>query len=78
MSLTATADAKPQATVVVQKGDATKYAGTRLKSDFLSPEPDEDFVDPEEEYRIPWEKSDVETGSDHLATRQENESFAAS
>ena len=78
VSLTATAAAKPQATVVVQNGDATKYAGTRPKSDFLSPEPDEDFVDPEEEYRMPWEESDGETGSDHQAARQENESFAAS
>ena len=27
---------------------------------------------------MPWEESDIETGSDHPTARQENESFAAS
>ena len=77
--MAATAAAKPQATIVVQNGDATKYAGTQPKSDFLSPAPDENFVDPEEEYRMPWEKYDFETESGHpTAARQENESFVAS
>ena len=54
--MAATAAAKPQATIVVQGGDATKYARTLPKSDFLSREPDEDFIDPGDDYRMPWEK----------------------
>jgi len=78
--MAATAAAKPQATIVVQGGDATKYAGTRPKSDFLSPEPDEDFIDPGDDYRMPWEKDpggsvDIDL---HEGERKDTDSFAAS
>jgi hypothetical protein len=54
--MAATAAAKPQATVVVQGGDRTEYEeGLLPKTLFLSPEPDEDFVDPEDTYTMPWE-----------------------
>eukprot|EP01034_Spumella_vulgaris_P034740 gene34740-42849_t len=79
-SMAATAAAKPQATIVVQGGDATKYAGTRPKSDFLSPEPDEDFLDPGDDYRMPWEE-DPDGGVDKglpESTRKDNDTFAAS
>ena len=79
-SLAATAAAKPQATIVVQGGDATKYAGTRPKSDFLSPEPDEDFIDPGDDYRMPWEE-DPDGGVDvdrPESVRKDTDSFAAS
>ncbi len=60
-SMAATAAAKPQATVVVQGGDRTEYEeGLLPKTLFLSPEPDEDFVDPEDAYTMPWE--DQNTG----------------
>ena len=54
--MAATAAAKPQATIVFQGGVATKYARTLPKPDFLSREPDEDFIVPGDDYRMPWEK----------------------
>ncbi len=78
-SMAATAAAKPMATVVVQGGVATKYAGTLPKSDFLSPEPDEDFIDPEEEYRMPWEDPDgISAETDRESPMTDDGSFAAS
>ena len=80
-SMAATAAAKPQATIVVQGGVATKYAGTRPKSDFLSPEPDDDFIDPGDDYRMPWE-NDPDEGADNRdlneSANKDTDSFAAS
>ena len=42
----------------------------------MSPEPDEDFVDPEDNYNMPWEDSDCETGNDRMPVK-EDETFAA-
>jgi hypothetical protein len=79
--MAATAAAKPQATIVVQGGVATKYAGTRPKSDFLSPEPDDDFIDPGDDYRMPWE-CDPDGGADNRdlpeSADKDTDSFAAS
>ena len=54
-STTVTAAVKPKTTMVVQNGGIARYAETetRPKSDFLSPEPDEDFVDPKNDYNMP-------------------------
>ena len=78
-STTVTAAAKPQATMVVRNGGVARYAETetRPKSDFLSPEPDEDFVDPEDEYYMPWEETDRESESEQRPV-QEDGTFAAS
>ncbi len=44
--------AKPQAIVDCRGGKETE----RPKERFLTPEPDEDFVDPTDEYKVPWEE----------------------
>jgi len=78
--MAAAAAAKPKATIVVQGGVATKYAGTRPKSDFLSPEPDEDFIDPGDDYRLPWEEDpdgDLDRDLPEDARKDDN-TFAAS
>ena len=76
--MAATAAAKPQATMVVQNGGVARYAETetRPKSDFLSPAPDEDFVDPEDDYNMPWEEPDRETGNDRMPVKEDG-TFAA-
>ena len=51
-----TAVAKPQATVDSQCCEETEPASGWPKEHFLTPEPDEDFVDPADEYRMPWEE----------------------
>jgi hypothetical protein len=49
--------AKPQAIVVFRCGKETEPAsGWPNKKRFLTPEPDEDFVDPADEYKMPWEE----------------------
>jgi hypothetical protein len=49
--------AKPQAIVDFQGGEETEPASGWLKKDFLTPEPDEDFVDPADENKMPWEEA---------------------
>jgi hypothetical protein len=51
-----TAVAKPQAIVDFQGGEETEPASGWPKERFLTPEPDEDFVDPADEYKMPWEE----------------------
>jgi hypothetical protein len=51
-----TAVAKPQAIVDFQGGEETEPASGWPKERFLTPEPDEDFVDPADEYEMPWEE----------------------
>jgi hypothetical protein len=51
-----TAVAKPQATVNSQGCEETEPASGWPKERFLTPEPDEDFVDPADEYKMPWEE----------------------
>jgi hypothetical protein len=51
-----TAVAKPQATVDSQGCEETGPASGWPKERFLIPEPDEDFVDPADEYRMPWKE----------------------
>jgi hypothetical protein len=51
-----TAVAKPQAIVDFRGGEETEPASGWPKERFLSPEPDEDFVDPADEYKMPWEE----------------------
>jgi hypothetical protein len=48
--------AKPQAIVDFQGGEETEPASGWPKERFLTPEPDEDFVDPADEYKMPWEE----------------------
>ena len=48
-----TAVAKPQATVDSQGCDETEPASGWPKERFLTPESDEDFVDPADEYKMP-------------------------
>jgi hypothetical protein len=48
--------AKPQAIVDFRGGEETKPANGWPKERFLTPEPDEDFVDPADEYKMPWEE----------------------
>ena len=43
---------------------------------FLTPEPDEDFVDPADYYVMPWEESDFPEGAN--STAGSDESYAAS
>jgi hypothetical protein len=50
-----TAVAKPQAIVDFRGGEETEPASGVPKERFLTPESDEDFVDPADEYKIPWE-----------------------
>ena len=61
-SLAATAAAKPQATIVIRGGEGKLHEEVLSKSDFLTPEPDEDFVDPEDAYRMPWEEIEESRG----------------
>ena len=74
-----TAAAKPQATMVFQNGEQTRYAetDTLLKSDFLSPEPDEEFADPEDEYLMPWEEPTIEVEQDRKKAK-DTSTFAES
>jgi hypothetical protein len=51
-----TAVVKPQATVDSQGCEEPEPASGWPKERFLTPEPDEDFVDPADEYRMPWEE----------------------
>ncbi len=48
--------AKPQAVVDFRGGEETEPVSGWPKERFLTPEPDEDFVDPADEYKIPWEE----------------------
>jgi len=48
--------AHPHAVDEFQGGTAAKYDLGLPKELFLSPEPDEDFVDPADEYLMPWEE----------------------
>jgi hypothetical protein len=48
--------AKPQAIVDFQGGEETEPASGWPKERFLTPEPDEDFVDPADEHKMPWEE----------------------
>ena len=48
--------AKPQATVDSQGCEETEPASGWPKERFLTPEPDEDFVDPADDYKMPWEE----------------------
>ena len=48
-----TAVAKPQAIVDFRGGEETEPASGWPKERFLTPEPDEDFVDPADEYKMP-------------------------
>eukprot|EP01036_Dinobryon_divergens_P061874 gene61874-biopygen31044 len=65
--------------VVPNDGGVARYAETETKpkSDFLSPEPDDEIVDPEDEYYMPWEETDRETEQDQMPV-QEDATFAAS
>jgi hypothetical protein len=51
-----TAVAKPQATVDSRGCEETEPASGWPKDRFLTPGPDEDFVDPADEYKMPWEE----------------------
>jgi hypothetical protein len=51
--------AKPQAIVDFQGGEETEPASGCPKERFLTPEPEEDFVDPADEYKMPWEEEDM-------------------
>jgi hypothetical protein len=51
-----TAVANPQAIVDFRGGKETEPASGWPKERFLTPEPDEDFVDPVDEYKMPWEE----------------------
>jgi hypothetical protein len=48
--------AKPQAIIYFRGGEETEPAGGWPKESFLTPEPDEDFVDPADDYKMPWEE----------------------
>ena len=48
--------AKPQAIVDFRGGEEAEPASEWPKERFLTPEPDEDFVDPADEYKMPWEE----------------------
>ena len=50
-----TAVAKPQG-IVDWGGEETEPASGWPTERFLTPEPDEDFVDPVDEYKMPWEE----------------------
>ena len=55
--------AKPQAIVDSQRGEEAEPAEGWPKEKFLSPEPDdEDFVDPEDQYLMPWEGTRMPEG----------------
>ena len=47
--------AKPQAIVDSQGGEGAEPDNGWPKEKLLSPETDEDFVDPEDVYLMPWE-----------------------
>ncbi len=51
-----TAVAKPQAIVDFRGGEETEPASGWPKERFLTPEPVEDFVEPADEYEMPWEE----------------------
>jgi hypothetical protein len=48
--------AKPQAIVDFRGGEEIEPASGWPKERFLTPEPDKDFVDPADEYKMPWEE----------------------
>jgi len=68
--------AQPQAIVDSQGGEEAEPAEGWPKERFLSPEPDEDFVDPEDVYLMPWEDTRLPEGAPSSAG--DAQSYAAS